>query len=107
RPRLHGGRLGRCLLRPAVEASEMQRAGRAGEDGLGDLIRACGVDDHPRACVGVENLRQAADAVAHVDAELRLPLHLDRLVRVDAPRATLLLWRGVTHSTRSSYSVWR
>lgn len=40
----------------------MQCAGRAGEDGLGDLLGSCCVDDHPWAGIRIEDLRQVANA---------------------------------------------
>jgi hypothetical protein len=79
------------FLLPAVEAAVTERTRRAGFDRGRDSVCVGRVDDDPRPRVWIENLRQPAHAVAHVNAEPRLPLDLDRIARVGACRTSLLL----------------
>ena len=88
----------RLFLNAAVEAAEVERARRTSADNVRDLVRLRGVDVDPRTPLRIEAEREAADAVARVDAQLRLPVHLDRVVCIDAPRAALRLGELLAHS---------
>jgi len=80
-------RLDRCFrrwlfLQSAVEAAVVERAGRAALDRSRDGACIGRVDDDPGPRLWNEDLRQPAHAVAHVDAEARLPQDFDRIARV-------------------------
>src|SRR6186997_598987 len=66
------------FLQAAVEAAVVERAGRAALDRSRDGLRVGCVDDDPGPRFWNEHLRQPPHAVAHVNAEPRLPQNLDR-----------------------------
>jgi len=89
-PRTKSGPFGRgstvvsawLFLQSAVEAAVVERAGRAALDRSRDGACIGRVDDDPGPRLWNEDLRQPAHAVAHVDAEARLPQDFDRIARV-------------------------
>src|SRR5437667_107030 len=67
-------RLGRLrFLITAVQPPEMQGAGRAAHDDVGDLLGRCIVDLDPRPAPRVEDLGKAVQAARGVDAVGGLP----------------------------------
>src|SRR5436190_8226553 len=103
RARLDRRFLGHLFLRPAVEPPEVECPGRTRSHRLRDLVRVRRVHRDPRPGIGVEHLRQCANAVLHVDAQARLPRDLDSLAGVRAGR-TALLFRG---RAQRAVSGWR
>jgi hypothetical protein len=79
------------FLGPAIETAVVERAGRASLDRGRDSVCVGRVDDDPGPRLWNEYLWQPAHAVAHVNAEPRLPQDLDRIAGVRARRASLLL----------------
>ncbi len=73
-----GPRIDRCFfglrfLGTIIEPFEVQCPGRARHDHFGNLIRCSCIDLDPRSALGLEDFRQAAEAVTGVNAQLRLP----------------------------------
>jgi hypothetical protein len=101
RTRLDCRLLLRLFLAPAVETAVVERAGRTGLDRGGDSVRVGRVDDDPGPRLWNEHLGQPAHAVAHVNAEPRLPQDLDRIAGV-CPRRAALLLRGRRQSGTST-----
>jgi hypothetical protein len=100
RPRLDRRFLLWLLLRSAVEPAVVERTGWTGLDRGRDRVCVGGVDDNPRPGLWIEHLRQRAHAIAHMNAEPRLPLDLDRTAGVCAK--TPLLLRGGRQSDTSA-----
>src|ERR671924_873971 len=63
----------RFLLRTPVEAAEVERAGRTGENRRGDGVGIGGIDVYPWPPPRVEHPTEPSDAVPAMDAGLRLP----------------------------------
>jgi hypothetical protein len=102
RTRLDGRSRLWLLLRSAVEPAVVERTGWTGLDRGRDRVCVGGVDDNPRPGLWIEHLRQRAHAIAHMNAEPRLPLDLDRTAGVLARRAPLLLRGGRQSDTSAS-----
>ena len=101
RTRLDRGFLRRLFLSAAIETTVVERAGRTGLDCSRDSVCIGCVDDDPGPRLRNEDLRQRVHAVAHVNAEPRLPQNLDRIADVRARRASFLL-RGRRQSGTST-----
>ena len=96
----------RLLLASAIETAVVERAGRTSLDRGRDPVCVGRVDDDPGPRLWNEHLGQPAHAIAHVDAEPRLPQDLDRIAGVRARRASLLL-RGRGQSGTSTFRTTR
>jgi hypothetical protein len=79
---LDRGFLRRLFLSAAIETAVVERAGRTGLDRGRDGVCIGRVDDDPGPRLWNEDLRQPAHAVAHMNAEPRLPHDLDRIAGV-------------------------
>ena len=96
------------FLAATIEAAVVERAGRAALDRSRNGVRVGRVDDDPGPRLWNEDLRQPAHAVAHVNAEPRLPQNLDRITDVRARRTPLLLRcrrQSVTFTSRTTRSA--
>src|SRR6476646_255972 len=73
---------GSRLLVTAVHTAEVERAGRTAHHDIGDLVGRCRVHLDPRVAPGVEDRRQAIQAIRRMDAVRGLPRYHDLVVGV-------------------------
>ena len=85
----------------------MQRAGRTSDDYLSDLIHFRGINQDPGAGLRLEDLEQAAKAIASANAKFRLPRDNDLVIAVHplytGPLALLMLVIGFAFHCQTSF----